>query len=168
VEGRQPEQQEDTMATIGALAGAIGKGLVAGAVGTAAITASQLIVMKLRGGEPSDAPVQAAEKVLGVEPATEEEQEKVNNLIHWAYGTGLGAVRGVLSTFGLGPVAATTAHFGVVWGGAATMLPALQVAPPPTEWPAEEIVVDAWHHAVYALAAGVAYELLDRSDRSGG
>jgi hypothetical protein len=54
----------------------------------------------------------------------------------------------------------------VVWGGAATMLPALQVAPPPTEWPAEEIAVDAWHHAVYAVAAGVAYELLDRSDRS--
>ncbi|MGH2820874.1 MAG: hypothetical protein ACRDJ5_09495 [Actinomycetota bacterium] len=41
------------------------------------------------------------------------------------------------------------------------MLPVLDVAPPVTMWGAKEIAIDVWHHTVYALAAGVAYELLD-------
>jgi hypothetical protein len=152
--------------TPGTLAAAVGKGLFAGAAGTAAITASQMVVMKLQGGGgSSDAPVQAAEKVLGVEPADESQEEKVNNLVHWAYGTAWGAARGVLAELGLGPRAASAVHFGLVWGSAATMLPALRVAPPPTEWPAKEIATDAWHHLVYAVASGLTYQALDRSDR---
>jgi hypothetical protein len=42
------------------------------------------------------------------------------------------------------------------------MLPALEVAPPLTEWGAKEIAVDALHHLVYAAATGAAYSLLDR------
>jgi len=42
------------------------------------------------------------------------------------------------------------------------MLPALGVAPPLTEWGAEEVAVDALHHLVYAGATGIAYLLLDR------
>jgi hypothetical protein len=151
---------------IGTLAAAAGKGLLAGAAGTAAITASQMIAMRLHDGRgSSDAPVEAAEKVLGVEPVDEAHAEQVNNLIHWAYGTGWGAVRGLLSAVGLGPAPATAAHFGLVWGAAATMLPALRIAPPPTEWPPSEIAEDAWHHLVYAVATGLAYAALDRSDR---
>ena len=43
------------------------------------------------------------------------------------------------------------------------MLPALDVAPPLTEWDAEEVAIDAFHHLVYAAATGVAYSLLDRA-----
>lgn len=151
---------------LGDVAAAVGKGLFAGVAGTAAITASQMVVMKLQDESgSSDAPVQAAEKVLGVKPADEDQEEKVNNLLHWAYGTAWGAARGLLSAAGLGPAVATGAHFGLVWGSAAAMLPALRIAPPPTEWSLEEIVTDAWHHLVYALAAGAAYEALDRSSR---
>jgi hypothetical protein len=28
-------------------------------------------------------------------------------------------------------------------------------------WPKEEIAIDAFHHAVYAVATGVAYELMN-------
>lgn len=42
------------------------------------------------------------------------------------------------------------------------MLPALEVAPPLTEWGAKEIAVDALHHLVYAATTGAAYSLLDR------
>jgi hypothetical protein len=42
------------------------------------------------------------------------------------------------------------------------MLPALEVAPPATQWGAKEIAIDAWHHATYAVATGLAYEWLDR------
>jgi hypothetical protein len=36
----------------------------------------------------------------------------------------------------------------------------LDVAPPAIFWASKEIMIDAFHHAVYALAAGVVYELL--------
>ena len=44
-------------------------------------------------------------------------------------------------------------------------LPALEVAPPSVFWPKQEIAIDALHHAVYALATGITYELL--SSRNG-
>jgi hypothetical protein len=42
------------------------------------------------------------------------------------------------------------------------MLPWLRVAPPPWKMPPEELAMDGLHHAVYAGATGLAYELIDR------
>jgi hypothetical protein len=53
--------------TITALAHGIGKGLVAGLAGTAAMTASSTLEMKLRKRKGSAAPAKAAEKALGIE-----------------------------------------------------------------------------------------------------
>lgn len=53
-----------------------------------------------------------------------------------------------------------TAAFASVWGNAQVMLPVLDVAPPSFLWPKEEIAIEAWHHAVYAVATGIAYGLL--------
>lgn len=150
--------------TIGTIAGAIGKGLVAGAVGTVAMTVSSMIEMKARGREQSTAPAKAAEKVLGVEPKGEEEEQRLNMLVHMGYGTGWGVPRGLLGLV-TSPSIATATHFLAVWGTALGMLPGLGVAPPPKEWGAKEIAVDAWHHAVYAVATAFAFEWLDR-DRS--
>lgn len=87
-------------------------------------------------------------------------QQRFGQLVHWAYGTGWGAVRGVFATF-LGPAAADGAHFAVVWGGEQVMLPALEVAPPAMQWGKAEVAVDAWHHLVYVAATGQAYRWLD-------
>ena len=43
------------------------------------------------------------------------------------------------------------------------MLPALDVAPPPWESEPEEIAIDAFHHAVYAIATGLAFAALEAS-----
>jgi hypothetical protein len=40
------------------------------------------------------------------------------------------------------------------------MLPVLDIAPPAVFWPKQEIAIDAFHHTVYALSTGIAYELL--------
>ena len=40
-------------------------------------------------------------------------------------------------------------------------LPALEVAPPSVFWGPEEIAIDAFHHAVYATATGLAYALIE-------
>ena len=43
------------------------------------------------------------------------------------------------------------------------MLPALDVAPPPWESEPEKVAIDAFHHAVYAVATGLAFAALQRS-----
>jgi hypothetical protein len=41
----------------------------------------------------------------------------------------------------------------------------LEIAPPAIFWPKEEIAIDAFHHAVYAAAAGGTYALLEAVSR---
>ena len=147
---------------IATLAEAVGKGLFAGAAGTAAMTISSTLEMKIRGREASPAPATAASKVLGVEPTGEKEKERFSNVVHWGYGTGWGAVRGALGAFGLSGPGASAAHFAAVWGSEQVMLPSLGVAPPFWTWGAREVAIDAFHHLVYVAATNAVYELLDR------
>ncbi|MGI9048012.1 MAG: hypothetical protein ACR2GU_01295 [Rubrobacteraceae bacterium] len=135
----------------------IGKGLLAGLVGTAAMTASSTLEMKLRNREASNAPADAAAKVLSMDFEDEESKARFGNLVHWGYGAGWGAVRGLIGAAGLEGVPAALAHFGVVLGAEQAMLPALEVAPPIWEWGAEEVAVDIFHHVVYTAATDLAY-----------
>lgn len=147
---------------ISELAENVGRGLFAGAVGTAAMTASSSLEAKLRERGASSAPADAAGKLLGVQPRDPEGKARFSNVVHWAYGTGWGAVRGVIGTAGLHGPAAALAHFAAVWGSAQVMLAALDVAPPPWKTPPEELAIDAGHHLVYASATGIAYAALSR------
>jgi len=146
---------------LGELAGAIGKGLLAGLAGTAAITLSQMIEMKITKREPSDAPVKVASQVTGAAPADDSQKEKLNNEIHYAYGTSWGIVRGLLGFAGLKGVPATLVHFGAIWATELIMLPKYDAAPPVNEQEPKSVAIDALHHAVYAVAAGLVYDALD-------
>jgi hypothetical protein len=150
------------MSRIREIAEDVGKGFVAGAVGTAAMTVSSTIEAKLRERESSDAPAQAAGKVLGVQPRDPAGKQRFSSLVHWAYGTGWGAARGLIAAFGQRGAEATAEHFALVWGTANVMLPSLQVAPAPWRMPPAELAIDGLRHAVYAGATGIAYELIDR------
>jgi hypothetical protein len=146
---------------LGGLAGRIGRGLVAGAVGTAAMTVSSTIEQKRREREASTAPADAAMKVLGIESFCDDAaKSRFSNVVHWAYGTAWGVPRALLDAAGLSPAAATAAHGGALWGSEQVMLPALGVAPPLWTWGATEIAIDAGHHVVYTLASSLAYEAL--------
>jgi hypothetical protein len=152
------------MRAIGTFAAAIGKGLLAGAAGTAAMTVSSTIEAKLRGREFSTAPAKAATKALGIELFEDgEAYGRFSNLVHWGYGTGWGVARGVFRAFGLSPAFATPAHFTALWGSALYSLPKYDVAPPVFDWPPEEIAIDVFHHLVYVTATAKAYELLERA-----
>jgi hypothetical protein len=147
---------------VNTLAGAIGRGLVAGVAGTAAMTISSTLEAKLRGRAPSSAPARATAKVLGIKEFDSElAQARFSDLSHWGYGTGWGVVRGLLGATGMSPKAATLAHGAAIYGTAQVTLPALEIAPPTIFWPKEEIAIDAFHHAVYAAATGLAYALID-------
>jgi hypothetical protein len=154
------------MRTAERVASSFGKGLVAGFAGTAAMTASSTLEAKLRGRAPSTAPARAATKALGIASFEDDiARARFNDLSHWGYGTGWGIVRGLLDAAGLPGRKATAAHGAAVWGSAQLILPAMDVAPPSIFWGKEEIALDAFHHAVYAIATGAAYGLL--SSRNG-
>ncbi|GAA2725360.1 MULTISPECIES: hypothetical protein [Streptomyces] len=151
------------MVRLGRLAADAGVGMLAGLAGTLAMTVSSTAEMRLRGRQASSAPADAAGKVLGVRPVDEAGARRFSRAVHYGYGTAWGAVRGALAGCGLpGPVA-TAVHLGLVWGSELVALPAIGVSPPVTTWRGREVVVDAWHHLVYAVATGAAHRTLART-----
>ena len=150
------------------IADGIGKGVLAGFAGTAAMTASSTIEAKLRGRPFSTAPAKAATRALGIETFDDgEAYARFSNLVHWGYGTGWGVARGIMRAFGLGPRLATGAHFASLWGSALYSLPKYEVAPPVIEWAAEDVAIDVFHHLVYVGTTALAFELLDRTGEEG-
>lgn len=151
------------MKAVTTIATAIGTGLFAGVAGTAAMTVSSTLEARLRHRAPSNAPARATAKLLGIATFdTPQAEARWNDLSHWGYGTGWGVVRGLLGAAGLSPRAATAAHGAAVWGSAQVTLPALEVAPPAIFSSPEEVAIDVFHHTVYAVATGLAYELMTR------
>jgi hypothetical protein len=145
----------------------IGKGLVAGFIGTAAMTVSSTLEAKLRGRQASSAPARATAKVLGIKEFDSDlASARFNDLSHWGYGTSWGVVRGLLDAAGVPPRAATAALGAAIYGAAQVTLPALEVTPPVVFWAKEEIPIDAFHHLVYATATGLAYELISNGKPS--
>src|SRR3954466_3192428 len=135
--------------TINQFATAVGRGLVAGAVGTAAMTVSSTVEAKLRHRAFSTAPADAAAKVLGIKDFTDDAaHSRFSNLVHWGYGTGWGIPRALLGMSGRAPARAAGARLGALWGSEQVMLPALSVAPPINHWGREEVAIDGFHHAV--------------------
>jgi hypothetical protein len=145
------------------VANSIGRGLVAGFAGTAAMTLSSTLEAKLRGRAPSSAPARATAKMLGIKDFEDDiAKARFNDLSHWGYGTSWGVLRGLLGATGMPPKAATAAHGAAIYGAAQVTLPALEIAPPSIFWGKDEIAIDAFHHLVYATATGIAYELISR------
>jgi hypothetical protein len=149
-------------------ANAIGDGLVAGFLGTAAMTVSSTLEARLRHRQASTAPARATAKALGIAAFDSDlARARFNDLSHWGYGTGWGVVRGILGATGMPPAKATAAHGAAVWGSAAVTLPALDIAPPFVFWGRQEVAIDLFHHTVYAVATGLAYELVAAGRRNG-
>jgi hypothetical protein len=70
-------------------ANAIGDGLVAGFLGTAAMTVSSTLEARLRHRQASTAPARATAKALGITAFDSDlAQARFNDLSHWGYGTG--------------------------------------------------------------------------------
>jgi hypothetical protein len=148
------------------IASNVGKGLLAGFVGTAAMTVSSSLEARLRHRAASSAPARATAKVLGIKEFEDEiAKARFNDLSHWGYGTGWGIVRGLLAATGMTPKAATAAHGAAIWGSALVTLPALEVAPPIVFWGKKEIAIDVFHHLVYTAATGLAYAAIENGSR---
>ena len=158
-------KEEKDFTSLSEVGTAIGVGLIAGLAGTLAITISQMIEMKITGRESSDTPATAVREALDIKPVTESKTKKVSNKIHWVYGTNLGMIRGALSLAGLKGWAATAIHWATIWSAEMIMLPALRVAPPVTKESPKTIMIDGFHHLVYAVAAGMVFDEIKKEEQ---
>jgi hypothetical protein len=157
------------MKLLRAIAGEVGRGLIAGLVGTVAMTIASTIEMKARKRRPSTVPGETAGKVLGVRPRDEKSKQRFSSLVHFGYGTAWGLARAALrAAFCAGgrrraSIAEPLAFFATVWGAGLVLLPMLGTAPPFWRWGGKVVAIDALHHGVYAAATDGAYRLLARA-----
>jgi hypothetical protein len=135
-------------------------GLAAGAAGTAAMTVSSTIEMKLRGREPSMVPEQAAEKALGVHPSSEEGRKRLGTAAHVATGMSLGMLRAAIGAAGVREPAASAIHFPLAWSPDLVGISLMGLAEPPWKWGAKEVLISGFHHAVYTAGASLTYDRL--------
>src|SRR6187551_3672117 len=128
---------------IGDVGSAIGKGLVAGAVGTVVMTAGQKLAQRLLHEQESSAPASAAEKLLEVEPEGPGGEKRLNYVVHFLYGAAWGIPRALLELVGLRGTVADATHFGAIQAAAWGVGPTLSIGPPPTEWPKQQLALGA-------------------------
>lgn len=144
--------------------GAVTRGLVAGAVGTAAMTAAQTVYYKAMDTEGSSTPAEVGKRIIeGVlkREVSDELYERLNTYMHWGYGTSWGALLGLVAGSGDPGALKSGVLFGTaVWGASLGELPAMKLAPPPTQYSASQIAPDLGFHLVYGLAAAVAFRVL--------
>lgn len=160
--------------------GAVARGLLAGAVGTAAMDAFLFARYVREGGESSawewetsaaltdweQAPAPAhvgkrlVEGLFGIELAPTRAR-LVNNAMHWGYGLLNGALYGIVAEslpaqrirYGL-PFGAT------VWAGDYVILPAAKLYEPIWKYDARTLANDLSAHLVYGLGTATALRLL--------
>lgn len=143
------------------LLGALTRGMLAGVVGTIAMTISERLEMAVTGREASQVPGEVAAHLLpGRHPEVASDVEQLNSPMHWAHGISMGALRGLLDAGGMRGSTATVAHFALLWGGDAMLYRALGVADAPWRWSADELAADLLHKGVYAVVTGAVYDAL--------
>lgn len=164
----QGGRQQDSL-----LASAV-KGAIAGMAGTALVSAGLMVGPKLlerRGALPEGAseaeqPTEKlAENIAGATLDTDLEgstKTAAGQAIHWGYGTLWGAVYGVAQRELQLPAPVAGALFGGLIGGvASTVVPALNLTPPPTEQPMAMNLFMGGINMVYGETVAVVYDMLE-------
>ena len=166
--------------------GAIVRGLVAGAIGTAAMDAFLFARYRRGGGETpfvawefsegitswEDAPAPAhvgkrfVEGLFQVElPASR--VPLVNNVMHWAYGIGNGGQYGIVAGSRARPRIRYGPPFGAtVWASGYVVLPAMKLYEPIWKYDAKTLANDLSAHLVYGLGTATAFALLSGRESS--
>ncbi len=140
---------------------AAARGMLAGAVGTLAMTLTERLEMTISGRAPSTVPGQVGAHLLpGADPREESDVARLNGPVHWAHGISMGALRGALDGMGLRGPAASAAHFALLWTGDVALYRTLGIADAPWRWSGDELATDVLHKGVYAAVTGAVYDAL--------
>ena len=170
------------MTTMSSPLGAVVRGLVAGAIGTATMDAFLFARYRRNGGESSAADWESSAGVTNWDeaPAPAHVGERlveglfqielpptrarlVNNAMHWAYGIFNGAQYGIVAGSLPRPRVSYGLAFGAtVWAGDYVILPAAKLYEPIWEYDRKTLANDLSAHLVYGLATATALRLLSR------
>jgi hypothetical protein len=162
--------------------GAIGRGLVAGAIGTAVFDAFLFARYRRSGGESrfadwelssgmtswdeAPAPAHVGKRLVEGLFQTELRGTRaplVNNVTHWAYGIANGAQYGLVASSLLEPRIRYGLPFGAsVWGSGYVVLAAMKLYEPIWKYDAKTLANDLSAHLVYGLATAAGMRLLSR------
>lgn len=162
--------------------GAVGRGIVAGAGGTAAMTGWQELSAKLgsSSGESDDggggegdpwetasAPAKVARRVIeGVfqRDVPAKWIPALTHGTHWAYGISWGAAYGLLQGSRRGSSLETGLAFGTgVWAMSYLEMVPMGLYEPPWKYPPKQLALDLSYHLIYGAGLAAAYAALDRS-----
>jgi Protein of unknown function (DUF1440) len=165
--------------------GAVARGLLAGAVGTAAMDRFLYVRYRRGGGKERPEEWEFSEDLSGWEGAPAPAQvgkrlweglfqvelpptraELVNNVMHWAYGTLWGALYGIV----VGSLPKRRVRYGLSFGASVVasdyvILPAAKLYKPIWEYDAKTLAKDLTAHLVYGLATAAAMRLLSANTR---
>jgi hypothetical protein len=150
------------------------KGAVAGIVGTAAITVAMqngpTLLQRLglidpppnqAGGEPTEVLAEKVSEGVLDQPIGERTQAVAGQAIRWSYGSGWGALYGIVQASLRPPHWLHGTILGVVTASvASTFLPAMQLAPPPTKQPVAISASQFAYHLLYGWVTATVYRLL--------
>jgi hypothetical protein len=143
------------------------QGLVAGAVGAAAMTAAEKLEQRFTGRPDSGVPGRVLARIAHLPERADDHFRLLNLAMHYGQGALAGVLRSLMATVGLrGPVA--SAQFAVLRVTNDQVLEnATGVGAPPQTWPRKELVIDLLHKTVYAFATGLVADALAAKDGSG-
>ena len=139
---------------------AAGKGLLAGAVGVAAMTLAEKVEQAFTHRPDSYVPAHTAERLFGLPERPDAQRWLLNHAMHWGQGILLGALRGVWAASGLRGPRASAAYTILRLSVDQTLENATGVGAPPWRWPVDEQAIDLLHKAVYAFATGAVADRL--------
>lgn len=145
---------------------ALAQGLLAGAAGTAAMTAAQTALYRIQGSEGSTTPAEVAKRVIrGVfhRRVDERHTDRLNTLMHVGYGTGWGIPFGItMGSIDASPLPAGLIFGTAVWAASLVELPLMKLAPPVWRYSPGQLASDLGFHLVYGLGAATAWAVVDR------
>lgn len=136
-------------------AGTFCKGLLAGAVGVAAMTLCEKAEQVLTGRPNSYVPAHTLERLLRLPNKPDSERLRLNWTMHWGQGILLGPVRGLMAAKGLrGPVGSFL-FMNLRLLNDETLENLTGVGALPWTWPVDEQLIDLMHKATYAFVTGL-------------
>jgi hypothetical protein len=137
------------------------RGMVAGAVGTLAMTLTERLEMSVTGRPASHVPGQVGAALLpGSDLRSDTNVQRLNTPVHWGHGIAMGPLRAALDAAGIDGPTASAIHFALLWGGDAALYRALGIADAPWHWEASALATDVLHKGVYAAVTGAVYDAL--------
>jgi hypothetical protein len=153
------------------------KGAVAGALGTAVVTlgmqrgpalmeryglADQGELTEMGGEEPTAKLAEQVSETVLDRPLDPQTKQTTGQAVHWGYGIAWGALYGMAQHSLRWPAPLAGLAFGALVGTvASTVVPAMQLTPPPTEQPLPHVEMMSTLHLAYGEVTALAFEALE-------